>query len=107
MQLGVSTSCYYPRTTEDSLRILLDAGVKTIEVFFNSHSELEPLFLMQLRAMANDAGAQIVSVHPYTSGMEGILFFSDYDHRFCSQNVRRLIVTLVIFTGVSKTAVVI
>ena len=82
MQLGVSTSCYYPRTTEDSLRILLDAGVKTIEVFFNSHSELEPLFLMQLRTMANDAGAQIVSVHPYTSGMEGILFFSDYDRRF-------------------------
>ncbi|MBR5559675.1 MAG: sugar phosphate isomerase/epimerase [Oscillospiraceae bacterium] len=82
MQLGISTSCYYPRTTEESLRILLDAGVKTLEVFFNSHSELEPEYLLQLRAMANEAGAKIVSVHPYTSGMEGILFFSDYDRRF-------------------------
>lgn len=82
MQIGISTSCYYPATTEQSLETLLQAGVKTLEVFFNSHSELEEDYLLQLRRMADNAGARILSVHPYTSGMEGLLFFSNYDRRF-------------------------
>ena len=82
LQIGISTSCYYPATTEQSLELLLQAGVKTLEVFFNSHSELEEDYLMQQRRMVDAAGARVVAVHPYTSGMEGLLFFSDYDRRF-------------------------
>jgi len=82
LQIGISTSCYYPDTTEKSLEVLLKAGVKTLEVFFNTHSELEEAYLMQLRRETDKAGARVVAVHPYTSGMEGLLFFSDYDRRF-------------------------
>ncbi len=82
MQIGISTSCYYPETTERSLDILLQSGVKTLEVFFNCHSELDPAYLRRLRDAAEGYGARIAAVHPYTSGMEGILFFSDYDRRF-------------------------
>ena len=81
MQIGVSTSCYYPETTERSLDLLLQGGVKTIEVCFNSHSELDVDYLKELRRKADAAGASIAAVHPYTTGMEGILFFSDYDRR--------------------------
>jgi len=82
MKIGVSTSCYYPQTTEESLDILLQGGVKTVEVFFNTHSELEVHYLKELRRRADDAGAAIVAVHPYTTGMEGMLFFSEYGRRF-------------------------
>jgi sugar phosphate isomerase/epimerase len=82
MRIGVSTSCYYPESTENSLDILLQAGIKTVEVFFNTHSELETAYLKELRNKADAAGAAVVAVHPYTTGMEGLLFFSDYDRRF-------------------------
>lgn len=82
MRVGISTSCFYPQPTEEALNTLLALGTGTLEVFFNSHSELEPAFLQRLRAAADGCGAQIVAVHPYTSGMEGLLFFSDYERRF-------------------------
>jgi len=82
MRIGISTSCYYPQPTEEALAILAGAGAPALEVFFNTSSELEPGYLRQLRRLADEAGAPIVSVHPYTSGMEGLLFFSEYSRRF-------------------------
>lgn len=82
MQIGISTSCYYPRPTEESLDTLLKAGVRTLEVFFNTHSELDITYVKELRRRVDEAGARVVSIHPYTSGMEGLLFFSEYGRRF-------------------------
>ncbi len=81
--MGISTSCFYPEPTEQALDRLLGMGLDTVEIFFNSHSELEPAFLRQLRSAADRCGAKFAAVHPYTSGMEGLLFFSDYQRRFC------------------------
>ena len=82
MQVGVSTSCYYPCPTEEALDLLLASGVRMLEVFFNTHSELDPHYIGELRRRIDAAGAKVAAIHPYTSGMEGLFFFTDYDRRF-------------------------
>lgn len=81
MDVGVSTACLYPMETEGALQLLLDAGVKNLEVFVNTFSEMEPAYLGQLRSMAQEQGARILSLHPFSSGLEGYLFFTDYPRR--------------------------
>lgn len=82
MTAGVSTACFYPMNTEDALAILAGKGVRAAEVFINSDSELEREYLLRLRKIADAAGMRLLSVHPFTSGMEPMLFFSDYERRF-------------------------
>lgn len=82
MSVGISTSCFYPESTEDSLKAVIEAGAKVTEVFFNAPSELEMPFLIKLGAMANDNGVKITSIHPFTSFAEGYILFSKYRRRF-------------------------
>ena len=82
MKIGISSACLYPELTEHSVAFLLEHGVKTLEIFINTPSELEPHYLNELRRMTAGWGAEIVSLHPYSSGMEGFLFFTDYNRRF-------------------------
>ena len=81
MRLGISTACFYPQPVEEILPILAGLGVHAVEVFFNTESEFSPRFYEQLGAQARQLGLDIVSVHPYTSLMEGLLLFSDYQRR--------------------------
>ena len=48
ISLGVSTACLYPEVTERAVDELAAAGVKTIEIFYNSPSEYRPEFLKEL-----------------------------------------------------------
>ncbi len=82
MKTGVSTSCLFPMLTEEALTALTGMGVHTVEVFLNSPSEKMPEFAAQLNRIADTAGTQIVSVHPYSSEAEGVSFFSRYARRF-------------------------
>ena len=82
MKVGISSACLYPELTERSVAFLLEQGVKTLEIFINTASELEPSYLRELRRMTLGWGAEIVALHPYSSGMEGFLFFTDYHRRF-------------------------
>ena len=79
---GISTACFYPLPTEESLEALVSLRPACLEVFLNAEQELEPAFLQSLRGRADDAGAKIVSVHPHVSAMEPMLFFSRYPRRF-------------------------
>ncbi|MGI6180446.1 MAG: sugar phosphate isomerase/epimerase family protein [Agathobaculum sp.] len=81
MRLGVSTACFYPQPLEEILPVLSGMGVRAAEIFFNTESEFEPRFYERLGAQAAQLGLDIVSIHPYTSLMEGLLFFSDYRRR--------------------------
>ncbi|WRS28180.1 sugar phosphate isomerase/epimerase [Oscillospiraceae bacterium MB08-C2-2] len=78
---GVSTACLYPQELESALRKLANISVKATEVFINSFSELEEPFLKRLRSIADSGGTQVLSVHPFTCGLEPMLFFSGYDRR--------------------------
>lgn len=81
MQVGMSTACFYPAPTEDAARWAAELGVEEIEVFFNAESEFSPTFLQPLRRYLDGAGVRVKSFHPYTSALEGLLLFSDYDRR--------------------------
>ncbi|HHY53404.1 MAG TPA: sugar phosphate isomerase/epimerase [Clostridiales bacterium] len=79
---GISTACFYPATTEDSLLQIAPLGPACIEVFLNAAMELRPDYLKKLRSIAEGSGIRVVSVHPYCSIMEPMLFFSYYQRRF-------------------------
>ena len=64
------------------MKTLAALGPACMEVFINSGQELEGTFLRELRRQADDAGAKIVTVHPYLSPMEPLFFFSRYGRRF-------------------------
>ena len=82
MLAGISTACFYPELTERGLSYIAGLGAQAAEVFFNAPSELDDGYLRELRRTADGGGTRILSVHPFTSGLEPLLFFSDYRRRF-------------------------
>ncbi len=82
MVVGASTANLYPQVTEDALDTLLALGFRELEVFVNTESEIAPAFLRLLREKADAAGARILSMHPYVSGVEPYLLFSAYERRY-------------------------
>ena len=82
MRTGISTACLYPMLLEDALSTLLEMEFREFEIFINTFSELGSGYLAELRRRADGAGARIRSVHPFTSGYESFLLFSDYERRF-------------------------
>ena len=76
MITGLSTACFYPMTTEESLERTGALGFRTAEIFFNSFSELGGPILKKLEETRARYGIDVVSVHPFTSFAEGYIFFS-------------------------------
>jgi len=110
---GISTACFYPQYTEDALRTLAGHFPECVEVFINAACELEPEYLRSLRQIAEDAGIKIISLHPYTSGLEPMFFFSNYDRRYdeglelykkMSQAANLLGAGIIVFHGAARAA---
>ena len=57
-------------------------GIKNVEMYICSFSELNKPFLDNINAIKDYYGVTISSVHPFTSPMEGLTFFSAYTRRF-------------------------
>lgn len=81
MKIGVSSSCFYPAHTEEGIRELNRLGIRQIELFLNAFQELEKNYADTLRRQLVDAGIEVVSFHPFTSGMESFFFSTAYDRR--------------------------
>ncbi len=81
MEIGVSTSSFYPLLTEKSLELVGKNGVGITEVFFNAASELESGFIKELKKIRDFYGLRIKSVHPTMSLAESFMLFSAYDRR--------------------------
>jgi len=81
MEIGISTSCFYPELTELSFERLGKSGIKTIEIFFNTHSEFDSAYISKLKEAADGYGVSVYSAHPYFAGYEHYLFFSKYERR--------------------------
>jgi len=81
LRAGASTGCLYPLTPEESLLTLLEAGVRNFELFVNTDSELREPYTSRLKKLTDRYGARIISLHPYTSGFESNLLFSEYERR--------------------------
>lgn len=82
MKSGVSTACLYPELLEDAVFALASRSVERAEIFINTHCETEPDFVKKLKSITDEYGMQIDSVHPYTCGIEPMMFFTDYERRF-------------------------
>jgi len=59
----------------------LELGIRRFELFTNTDSELREPYTSRLRELLSEYGARIVSLHPYTSGFESNLLFSEYEGR--------------------------
>lgn len=82
MAIGVSSACFYPLETDKSLEEIGKLGIKTAEIFFNSHSELSKEYLKRLNDIKSFYSVKTPSVHPFTSGCESFFLFSRYKKRF-------------------------
>ena len=82
MNVGASTSCFYPLETEKSLEKVINLGFKSAEIFFNSSSELEEPFVLDMKKQADDAGLKILSIHPFSSALENTCIFGEYQRRY-------------------------
>ena len=82
MNAGVSTACMYPRPLEESLYELAVNGIPNVEIFINTQSELKKGYAHSIANMLKRFEVKCCSVHPFTSEMEQLMFFSDYERRF-------------------------
>ena len=82
MEIGASTSCFYPLETEKALSKVIEVGFKKAEIFFNSSSELEEKFVKEMRNQADSAGLRVLSVHPFSSALENTCIFGEYQRRY-------------------------
>ena len=67
---GVSSACFYPMETLCAVRQLCAWKIPNIEIFFNSPRELKEEYVQKLHQLCQQSGTQVVSVHPFTSGIE-------------------------------------
>lgn len=82
MNYGISTSCFYPGLLERAVDVVSEWHPPVVEIFINTISELEPHFIREMRHKFNENGTEIISIHPFTSALEPLLFFSEYERRF-------------------------
>ena len=82
IRAGVSTASLYPMITEKALSELAVRKVDCVEIFINSNCELEKSFLNHLKTITKSYGIKVSSIHPYTCGIEPMMFFTQYPRRF-------------------------
>jgi len=71
----------YPMILEEVVRGYAEGGARSLELFVNTDCELEEGYVRRLRGMLDEYGAECCAVHPYTCGMETMMFFSPYERR--------------------------
>lgn len=80
--IGLSSACYYPMETDQSFLKLAKTGIKTAELFMNTISELSDPYIQKLKAIKDEYGIDIVSMHPFNSFGESNNLFSNYKQRY-------------------------
>ncbi len=81
MNIGVSTACLYPVETEKALLGLCEAGIDTLEIFFNADCEMNGSVYKEIKSIIKKYCPTILSVHPYTCALETMSLFGNYQRR--------------------------
>lgn len=81
MEIGISSSCFYPFLTEDAFEKVCSFDAKTAEIFFNSSIELKQPLLRKFIDIKNSYGVTVNTIHPYTSFAEPFVIFGGYERR--------------------------
>lgn len=82
MKAALSTASLYPMLLENAVTDVCSRGAERIEIFVNTHSETEPSYVRELKKITDFYGTQVVSIHPFTCGIEPMMLFTDYERRF-------------------------
>ncbi len=82
MQFGISSACFYPQDLLESIQLLAENNVKSLEIFVNTESELTISFANEIKKITDSYNITVDSIHPFTSGYEYMMIFSDYKKRF-------------------------
>ncbi len=81
MKAGVSTASLYPLHAEDAFRELAALGITAAELFANSTCEAREPVISLIGETVRRNGMEVVSFHPFSSPMESVYLFSEYDRR--------------------------
>ena len=81
MKIGISTGCFFPTRTHLALEQAGQLGVKYVEIFFNTDSELELEYVQSLKDIADKYNMEVIAIHPFTSAIETFYFFSYHDYK--------------------------
>jgi sugar phosphate isomerase/epimerase len=81
MFAGVSAASLYPDLQEDCFLALASRGVKHVEVFLNTHCEFSSPYIDRILDIKKAYDVDIISVHPYTCGIEKMMLFTAYERR--------------------------
>lgn len=81
MIIGVSTASLYPLHAEDAFSELCGLGIKNIEVFANSVYEGSEKCTSDILSLKDKYEVNVTSFHPFSSPMESVFLFSEYDRR--------------------------
>ena len=81
IELGISSATFYPMLTEDAIDQIIKLGYRKAEIFLNSECEFTPDYIHELHSRLDAGGVEVISVHPYTSAIEALFFFTAYPRR--------------------------
>ncbi len=81
MEFGISTACFYPLEIEKALEQVVQNNIPVAELFINAPSELNSQFTKMYQRILQNGNTKVVSIHPFTSGSEPMLLFSNYERR--------------------------
>lgn len=81
MEIGISSSCFYPLLTEDAFEKACSMGAKTAEIFFNCAEEIRQPLLRRFTDIKERYSVTVHSIHPYTSFAEPFVLFGGYERR--------------------------
>ncbi len=81
MDIGISSSCFYPGLTEDSFEQACLSGAQSTEIFFNCSEELCMPIIGEIKKIKEYYGVPVRSIHPYTSFAEPFMLFGGYKRR--------------------------
>ncbi len=81
MRIGISSACLYPMPTEEAVKRVISLGVKQIEIFLCSPSEMSAKFIDEIKAECDNLGVSVAAIHPWSSAFEPLFFFSGYKRR--------------------------
>ncbi len=81
MEIGISSSCFYPLLAEEAFEKACSLGAKTAEIFFNSACELKYPLLKKFIGIKEEYGVTVNTIHPFTSFAEPFVLFDGYKRR--------------------------
>lgn len=80
MEIGISTACFYPLYTEDTIKIICGLGTNLCEVFLEAECEYERDYILELKKEMDKLNVRANSVHAFCATFEAQLF-SEYERR--------------------------